>query len=128
MTPRFLRLATILSIHLELLAEHGGIAGVRDQGLLESALARPETIFGYGEVDIADLVAAYAEGLARNHPFLDGNKRVAWMAAMMFLDTNGWEFDAPMPKAYEMMIGLTVKEITAQGFAVWLRAGLKKIA
>ena len=82
----------ILAIHDEQLAEHGGSAGVRDEGLLESALARPLNRAGYGEPDLSELAAVYAIGLVRNHPFIDGNKRTGFAALFMFLALNGADF------------------------------------
>jgi death-on-curing protein len=112
-------------MHGEQLAEHGGLDGVRDMGLLESALARPQNLFAYGDPDAADLAAAYAFGVARNHPFVDGNKRVAWLIAVTFLDVNGIDFDADMVEALHAMLALAEGRIDEKEFAAWLRARLK---
>ena len=98
--------ALALAIHDRQLAEHGGATGIRDEGLLESALARPRQLHTYGQPtpDLADLAAATAFGLARNHPFVDGNKRIAFAAADVFLRINGWRLQrAPMQIYAEMM-------------------------
>ncbi len=92
--PIWIRQDVIVSIHERLLADHGGPPGIRDWGLLESALARPRQILAYGEPDLADLAAAYAAGIVRNHPFVDGNKRSGFMAAYVFLACNGLELNA----------------------------------
>ncbi|MGE5201340.1 MAG: type II toxin-antitoxin system death-on-curing family toxin [Acidobacteriota bacterium] len=116
-----------LLMHGEQLAEHGGLDGVRDMGLLESALARPQNLIAYGEPDAADLAAAYAFGVARNHPFIDGNKRVAWLLAVTFLDMNGFDFDAEMVEALQAMLALAEGRIEEKEFAAWLRARLKPL-
>ncbi len=92
--PVWLDLEVVLAIHDEQLAEHGGQAGVRDRGLLESAMGRPMNQFAYGEHSLARLAASYAFGISRNHPFLDGNKRTSLVVAELFLDLNGFELTA----------------------------------
>jgi death-on-curing protein len=108
-------------IHDEQLAEHGGAAGIRDAGLLESALARPQNLFAYGEGDTGALAAAYAAGIVRNHPFVDGNKRTGFLAAYTFLGINGLDLIAPIAEAIVMTLGLASGEIPEEGFAAWLR-------
>jgi len=121
--PEWLSKALILAIHDEQLAEHGGGAGVRDDGLLESAPARPRNRFGYdAAVDLATLAAAYAFGLARNHPFIDGNKRSAFVAAEVFLDLNGMTLTASDADCVLTMLRLAAGEIEEDAFAAWLRA------
>ncbi len=88
--PRWLTTAEVLDIHRRQLAEHGGPSGVRDEGLLESAVARPQNLQAYGDVDVPDLAAAYAFGLAKNHPFIDGNKRASFAACTIFLLVSGY--------------------------------------
>lgn len=90
-SPRWLLRDVVLALHAEQLAEHGGPEGMRDQGAFESALARPENLFAYGDPDTADLAAAYAFGLARNHAFTDGNKRISFAACISFLRLNGFD-------------------------------------
>jgi death-on-curing protein len=114
-----------LAIHEEQLAEHGGADGVRDMGLLESALARPRNLLAYGKPDFADLAAAYAAGVARNHPFVDGNKRTAWMLAVVFLDLNGFDLEADMVDALQAMLSLAEGRIDESAFAAWMRPQIK---
>jgi death-on-curing protein len=110
-----------LKMHAEQLAIFGGPAGVRDEGMLESALARPLTKFAYGDTDLAALAASYAYGLARNHPFVDGNKRAAFMCMMVFLRKNGIEFEPRGPEATVAMVNLASGEITEDGLTRWIR-------
>jgi death on curing protein len=119
--PRWLRVDTVLSVHAMQLAEHGGQEGVRDRGLVESALARPRTAFSYGTTDLFELASLYADSIANNHPFFDGNKRTAFVAAALFLDKNGWTVDAPEAEAAAMTLGLADKSVKADGYAQWLR-------
>jgi death-on-curing protein len=118
--PFWLSRQAIEIIHDEQLVEHGGAGGIRDAGLLESALARPRNLFAYGEADICALAAAYAAGIVRNHPFVDGNKRTGFLAAYSFLAVNGLELDAPEAEAVVMTLGLASGEMPEQGFAAWL--------
>ncbi len=113
--------AVVLAVHEEQLAEHGGAAGVRDAGLLESALARPRNLAHYGEPDLCELAAAYAFGLARNHPFIDGNKRSAFVATELFLVLNGWQLVASDADCVLVMLSLASGEIDEPTFAAWLR-------
>jgi death-on-curing protein len=115
----------VLAIHEEQLAEHGGADGVRDMGLLESALARSQNLLAYGSPDFADLAAAYAGGIARNHPFIDGNKRTAWVVAETFVELNGTEIAADDAGAYEAMLALAEGRIDESAFAAWMRPQLK---
>ena len=111
-----------LAIHEEQLAEHGGADGVRDLGLLESALARPQNLLSYAKPDFADLAAAYAAGVARNHPFVDGNKRAAFASLMVFLRYNGVVF-APSPtEATAIMLDLAAGAVDEAELARWIRA------
>jgi death-on-curing protein len=121
--PAWLSKALILAIHDEQLAEHGGGAGVRDDGLLESALARPQNGRAYdAAADLVALAAAYAFGLARNHPFVDGNKRTAFVAAELFLDLNGMVLTASDADCVLTTVRLAAGEIEEDAFADWLRA------
>lgn len=119
--PRWLPKDLILQVHNRQLAEHGGGAGVRDEGLLESALARPQNAFAYGESDMAALAGAYAFGIAKNHPFIDGNKRTAFVACELFLAANGYDLVASDEECLAMMLGLTASEVSESEFAAWLR-------
>jgi death on curing protein len=107
------------------LAEHGGASGIRDMGLLESALARPQNLHAYGETDPCRLAAAYAFGIARNHPFVDGNKRTAFLAAYVFLRVNGLDLTADEVSVTVSMTTLAAGETTEPGFADWLRANTR---
>lgn len=122
--------ALVLAIHHRQLAEHGGIAGVRDEVLLESALARPLQLDAYGEPtpDLADLAASLAFGLARNHAFLDGNKRTAHVAYRIFLRLNDYDLAASDEEKYVAMIGLAEGSLSEHGFAAWLRPRLRPLA
>ena len=122
--PVWLTVDLVLSIHDEQLREFGGPSGLRDRGLLESALARPLNKFGYGSGDIAELAAAYAFGLARNHAFVDGNKRIALLAMVTFLGLNDIEFVVPEPEAVVIMLGVAAGEIDEDGLARWIRDSL----
>lgn len=113
------RIAT--AIHEEQLAEHGGGVGLRDEGALLSALARPQNLVAYGDPDAAALAATYAFGIARNHPFVDGNKRTAWVLARLFLALNGIELKFDEAGAVFIMLALAAGELSEEEFAAWLR-------
>jgi death-on-curing protein len=119
--PRWLDLNIVLDVHAEQLALFGGADGLRDQGLLESALARPINKFGYGETDLAALAAAYAFGLARNHAFVDGNKRAAFASIIVFLGLNGIDFDVPSEQATAMSLSLAAGEVSEESLTRWIR-------
>ena len=112
-----------LAIHDRQLAEHGGSSGVRDHGLLDSALARPQQLFAYGEPppDLADLAASLAHGLARNHPFVDGNKRAAAVMCEVFIELNDGHLEVDDVELYPQYIGLAEGSISESEFASWLR-------
>ncbi len=118
--------ALALAIHERQLAEHGGGGGIRDEGLLESALARPQQLHAYGDPppDLADLAASLAFALARNHPFVDGNKRTAQVCYRVFLLLNDAEFDAGDEEKYAQMVALAAGETSEADFAAWLRGHL----
>lgn len=111
----------ILAIHDEQLAEHGGALGLRDDGLLDSALARPLNRAGYGEPDIAELAALYALAIARNHPFIDGNKRTAYVALEAFVHLNGCRFPVSDAEAVVTMLAMAAGELTDEEFTAWVR-------
>jgi death-on-curing protein len=111
----------VRAIHDRQLAEHGGGAGLRDEGLLLSALARPENIAAYGEPDVADLAAAYAFGIAKNHPFVDGNKRTAWVVARVFLAINGATLVFDHMEAISTMERLAAGSVGESALAAWFR-------
>ena len=95
MTPRWIDLSVVLAVHEQQIAEHGGLTGIRDLSLIESALKRPQHLLLYNDPDLFDLAAAYGYGLAKNHGFLDGNKRTAYVVTRLFLVLNGQDIDAP---------------------------------
>jgi len=111
----------VLAIHEEQLAEHGGSPGVRDMGLLESALARPMNLAAYGEPDVAELAASYGFGIARNHPFVDGNKRTAFVSVELFLRLNGYRLSADDSACVLTMLAVAAGEMDEANFADWLR-------
>jgi death on curing protein len=117
----------VLAIHDRQVAEHGGLPGARDEGLLESALARPQHLYAYGDPppDLADLAASLAFGIARNHPFLDGNKRTAHVTYRTFLDLNGAELQASDEDKFVAILALAEGKLSKQEFAAWLRPRLK---
>jgi death on curing protein len=115
----------LLSVHEEQLAEHGGASGVRDMGLFESACARPRHLAAYGTPDAAALAAAYGYGLARNHPFVDGNKRTAFVAVELFLVLNGERLHAGDVDCVMTMLAVAAGELDEAGFAAWLREHLQ---
>ena len=126
MEPQWLSKRLVLAIHDEQLAEHGGGEGIRDAGLLDSALARPQNRFTYdADADLATLAAAYAFGLAKNHPFIDGNKRTAFVAAELFLNLNGRVLAASDAECVLATLRLAAGEIGEDEFADWLRANLE---
>jgi death-on-curing protein len=112
------------AIHERQLAEHGGLDGVRDVGAVDSALARPRNLAGYGQPDAADLAAAYAYGLARNHGFSDGNKRTAWIVARLFLADNGYRLRFDPVEAVRTMEAVAAGEIEESHLAAWFRQRL----
>ena len=122
---RWISKRALLLLHDESLAQHGGASGIRDDGLLESALARPENLLAYGSPDLAELAASYAYGLAKNHPFVDGNKRAAFLATGLFLALNGQRLVVAQAEATVMVLDLAAGEITEAAFANWLRAHLQ---
>jgi death on curing protein len=123
--PIWLNATDALAIHDRQLAEHGGGVGVRDAGLLDSALARPVNRWTYGDDDPANMAAAYAFGLARNHPFVDGNKRTAWVLARLYLAINNHELHFEKEDATQTMIALASGELTEEEMADWFRTHLE---
>ena len=122
---RWLPRDVLMAVHEEQLAEHGGAPGVRDEGLFDSALARPQQLAHYGDPDLADLAAAYAFGLIRNHPFIDGNKRTGYVAAELFLLLNGQVLTASDESAVLTTLSLAAGDIDEAAFADWLRRHLQ---
>lgn len=114
----------LLLLHGESLADHGGAAGMRDAGLLDSALARAKNLAAYGEPDAADLAAAYGSGISQNHPFVDGNKRAAFLSVGLFLALNGYRLAATQAEATLAVFALADGELEEAEFAAWLREHL----
>ena len=121
MTWRWIREDVVIAMHGEQIAEHGGSPGIRDAGLLSSALARPQNRVAYGKPSVFNLAAAYAFGLIQNHPFVDGNKRAGFLAAYVFLDLNGWELVASEADAVAAVMALATGEMDEAGFSDWLK-------
>ncbi|CUA95582.1 type II toxin-antitoxin system death-on-curing family toxin [Thiomonas bhubaneswarensis] len=117
--------AVLHAVHEEQLAEHGGASGTRDAGLFGSALARPENLAAYGQPDAAALAAAYGWGLARNHPFVDGNKRTAFVATELFLALNGFELIADDAACVLTILAVASGDMGEDEFAAWIRAHLQ---
>jgi death-on-curing protein len=111
----------IVAIHDEQLAIHGGASGLRDEGMLESALDRPKNKWAYESAELAELAAAYAFGIARNHPFVDGNKRTSLLALYTFLGMNGIDFDVPEAEAAAMILSLAAGEVSEESLIRWIR-------
>ncbi|MEJ0013729.1 MAG: type II toxin-antitoxin system death-on-curing family toxin [Bauldia sp.] len=124
--PVWLDIDLALDVHTEQLALFGGADGLRDRGLLESALARPINKHAYGSEDLAELAAAYGFGIARNHPFVDGNKRVAFASIIVFLGLNGIDFDVPSAVATAMILDLAAGSVSEEGLTRWIRDNLPK--
>ena len=118
--PNWVTREECVAIHGELVARFGGLNGIRDEGLLDSALNRPQQAFHYGNPDLFSLAALYAEGIVKNHPFLDGNKRSGFVAAAVFLESNGLSFAAPEEEAVLQTLSLAAGESTAADYAAWL--------
>jgi len=121
--PKWITPAITLALHDRQLAEHGGQTGLRDEGLMLSALARPQQLFSYGDPppDLCAMAAAYAYGIAKNHPFLDGNKRTAFVVYRLFLKWNGVELKAEKSERYTSMLALAAGELSEEEFTIWLR-------
>jgi len=123
MSFRWINRQALVLLHDESLAIHGGVAGLRDEGLFESALARPQNLAAYGSPDVFECAAAYAFGLARNHPFVDGNKRAAFLASGVFLRINGYRLNVSQAEAVEAVLSLAAGDLSESAYAAWLRAG-----
>jgi len=117
--PQWLLRETVLALHERLLAEFGGLPGIRDAGLLDSAVARPRQLYAYGKPSLSELASAYAYGLVRNHPFLDGNKRTAMQVSFVFLESNGVTVTASPEEACLTFLRLAAGEIKEDELALW---------
>lgn len=125
--PRWLEIGIVLDIHAEQLALFGGPDGIRDLGLLESALARPQNKYSYGETNLIVLAAAYGFGIVRNHPFIDGNKRTALASMIVFLNLNKLDLDAPQEAATAIVLALAAGEIGDDVLARWIADNIRPL-
>jgi death-on-curing protein len=127
--PVWIRDDVVRAIHLRQLAEHGGAEGIRDPGLLESALAKPRNLLAYcePEPDIAGLAASYAFGIIRNHPFVDGNKRTGFVVCRVYLRLNGYDIDASPEDKYVVFLKLAEGRLSEQELAEWIRDRLMRL-
>jgi death on curing protein len=124
--PVWLDRTDCLAIHEMMLSQHGGLAGVRDEGLLESALAKPQNRFAYGSPTLPEMAAGYAAGIILNHPFLDGNKRTGFMVAATFLELNGLVFTASEESVVEKTLALAAGKLKEAAYASWLKQNCRK--
>lgn len=118
--PEWILKETVLALHEQSLSEHGGSSGIRDEGLLDSALGKPQNQFAYGTPNLFDLAASYAFGLVKNHPFIDGNKRTGFVTAILLLQLNGWRFTADEADAAIRTLALAAGDMTESAYAAWL--------
>ncbi len=117
----------VLAVHDRLLALHGGVAGLRDRGLLESALARPRQHFSYAEnTGVIEMASLYTAGIIRNHPFIDGNKRAGFTAGILFLELNGFDFVASEEEVIRTVLALAASDLDEAGYVDWLRSNVKR--
>jgi death on curing protein len=124
--PLWIMERVALAVHGRLLAAHGGAEGLRDGGLLESALARPRQHYAYSSPDVIELAALYTAGLVRNRPFVDGNKRTGFAIGIVFLELNGFVFNATEEDATQAVFALAAGELDEVGYAAWLRSNAKR--
>ena len=124
--PYWLTREECLALHDMLLSQYGGLAGVRDENMMESALARPQQLVAYGRPTMTQLAAAYVAGIVKNHPFLDGNKRTGFMLGAGFLERNGFEFSATEAEAALRTLALAAGEMTETAYADWLKANSQR--
>jgi death-on-curing protein len=126
--PVWIYRETVLTLHEQLLAIFGGSSGIRDAGLLDSALARPENLVAYGTPDVFDLAASYGFGLVMNHPFVDGNKRTGFAVAVLFLELNGCRFEAGEADATVRTLALAAGDMQEAEYAAWLKANSRRVS
>lgn len=119
--PIWVEEAVVVAIHRRQLAEHGGADGIRDRGLLESALFRPKNLLAYGNPTVFDLAAAYGSGIVKNHPFIDGNKRTSYVVMRTFLKLNGYDIQVSALEKYDFWIRLADSQITEADLAQWIQ-------
>ena len=124
--PIWLLRESVLAIHEQSLAQFGGASGVRDPGLLDSALDKPRNLLAYGKPGLFDHAASYCDGIVRNLPFIDGNKRAAFVCAIVFLEINGYEFGGSEAEATLKTLALAASDLRARDYALWLKANAKR--
>jgi death-on-curing protein len=124
--PVWILRETVLAVQEELLAQFGGLAGIRDEHMLDSALARPQHLFAYGKPSVFEPAASYGFGLVKNHPFVDGNKRIGFTMAVLFLELNGYRFRAAEADAVVQTLALAAGEMSEAAYAGWLKANSKR--
>ena len=124
--PAWVLREVVLMLHDQSLARFGGSAGVRDEGLLDSALGKPQNLFAYGQPGLFELAASYAFGLVKNHPFIDGNKRAGFVVAVVFLELNGYKFQASEVDATLQTLALAAGDMSEAAFATWLKTHSKR--
>lgn len=125
--PAWITREECLAIHEMMLAQYGGAGGLRDKGLLESALSKPQNLVVYSSPTPAELAASYAAGIIRNHPFIDGNKRTGFMVAAVFLEVNGYTLTASEESVVEKTLGLAAGTVTEKAYGNWLKEFSQKI-
>ncbi len=126
--PAWIKKKLAVAIHHELLERHGGARGLRDEKLLESALARPQNLYAYAKPDLCDMAGAYAAGIIRNHPFTDGNKRTGFVVAAVFLDSNGVELTATEEEVVAMTQAFAAGDVEESGYTQWLKDKTRPLA
>ena len=124
--PEWVLREVVFAAHEQSLAQFGGLAGVRSEGLLDSALGKPLNRFAYGKPGLFDLAASYAFGIVKNHPFIDGNKRTGFIVAVVFLELNGYKFQASEVDATLQTLALAAGDMSEAAFAAWLKANSKR--
>ena len=124
--PEWVLRDTVFALQEQSLAQFGGMTGIRDEGMLDSALGRPQNLFAYGKPSLYDLAASYAFGIVKNHPFIDGNKRIAFLTAVLFLELNGRRFEAEEVDAAVRTLALAAGDISDAEYAMWLKANSRK--
>jgi death-on-curing protein len=118
--PTWITKEILITVHAELLNRFGGLSGIRDEGLLDSALNRPKHLFSFSRPTLFQIASSYAHGVVKNHPFLDGNKRTGFMSAYIFLGVNGWSLEAPEEEAVLETLSLAAGETSEEAYSAWL--------
>lgn len=124
--PEWVLREVVLLLHEQSLAQFGGAAGIRDEGLLDSALGKPQNLFAYGQPSLFELAASHTFGIVKNHPFIDGNKRAGFIVGVTFLQLNGWRLEAGEVDATVRTLALAAGELSEAAYAEWLKANSKR--